>query len=147
MSTAENTRCILVVDDEEPIRKIIVRIAGRFFQEKGLAVDVVQAGSFKEGLSVLREVADGARAKLFIVFSDYRLGDGMGPQMISQSLGGDPSRLGELATLVVGMSGMDAETARPAFEEVGVTTFYEKPVRSDAFRVFLDQALELEQGS
>lgn len=147
MSTAENTRCILVVDEEESVRRVIVRIAGRFFQDEGTIVDIVQAGSYKEGLSVLKDVANGVRAKFFIVFSDYRLGDGMGPQMISQSLNGDSFRLSELATLVVGMSGMDAETARPAFEAVGVTTFSEKPVRLDAFRAFLNQALELEQGS
>jgi DNA-binding NtrC family response regulator len=103
---------VLVVDDEPTIRAAIRRILA------SVGIDIVEAGSLREGLALLLNGFD-------LVITDVRLGDESGVDLARAAASQHP------APPVIAISG-DAEAAeRLELGKAGVAAFVEKPFTAD----------------
>ena len=118
------SRHLLLVDDEEPIRRAI----GRYLTTKGFTVET--AGSGDEALDLI------TRNRFALMVTDIRMPGMSGQQLVEKVLETDPD------IAIIMMSGVnDAETATDLLTK-GVTDYLVKPVELPAMLAAVERGIE-----
>lgn len=116
---------IAIVDDEEIIRRLVSRVAGRLGYENG---NIYQAKDGKEGLDLI------LKERPNIIITDYKMPKMTGADMLLESL-----RSGYTPDRVVVLSG-DTQVAREILEEYPIeVTYLDKPIDMAEVNRFLTQ--------